>query len=147
MAKRILVPLDHSREAECLVPFVADAARGAHAVVRLLHVAPVPEGVTDWHGRVVAYADQEMQRLEAEGLDYLHAIELQFGDVPIESVVRFGDPVTVILREAEAFDADLIALSTAGRSGVGRVILGSIAEQVFRKSVVSVVLLRPEPAM
>jgi nucleotide-binding universal stress UspA family protein len=143
MAKRILVPLDQSRDAECLVPFVADAARGAQAVVRLLHVASVPEGWTDEYGRVVVYADQEMQRLEAEGLDYLLAIAVQFGGAPVEFTVRFGDPVTEILREAETFDADLIAVSTAGRSGVGRVILGSVAEQVFRKSTVPVVLMRP----
>jgi len=145
MAKRILMPLDQSREAGCLVSFVADAARGAQAVVRLLHVTAMPEGFTDQYGRIVVYADQEMQRLEAEGRDYLQAMELQFGDARIESVVRFGDPVTMILREAEAFDADLIALSTSGRSGVGRVILGSVAEQVFRKSAVSVMLLRPGP--
>ena len=145
MAKRILVPLDRSHEPGFLVSFVADAARGSQAMVRLLHVASMPEGFTDQYGRVVVYADQEMQRLEAEGRDYLQAIELQFGDVRVESVVRFGDPVAMILREADAFDADLIALSTAGRSGVGRVVLGSIAEQVFRKSSVPVLLLRPGP--
>ena len=143
MAKRILLPLDQSPEAECLVPFVADAALGGKAVVRLLHVARVPEGWTDGYGNIVVYADQEMQRLEAEGLDYLRTIELQFGGVSVESVVRLGDPVTEILREADAFGADLIAVSTVGRSGLGRVVLGSVAEQVFRKSKVPVMLMRP----
>ena len=143
MAKRILLPLYQSEEAECVVPFVADAARGGQAAVRLLHVAPVPTGWGDEGGRIVVYADQEMQRLEAEGLDYLRVIETQFGDAPVECIVRFGDPVTEILAEADAFDADLIAVSTAGRSGVGRVILGSVAEQVFRKSKSPVMLMRP----
>ena len=147
MAKRILLPLDQSEEAECVVPFVADAARGGQAAVRLLHVAPVPTGWGDEAGRIVVYADQEMQRLEAEGLDYLRVIETQFGDAPVACVVRFGDPVTEILAEAEAFDADLIAVSTTGRSGVGRVILGSVAEQVFRKSKAPVMLMRPGRTM
>src|SRR5215468_2542665 len=112
MAKRILLPLDQSPEAEWLVPFVAQTACGGRATVRLLHVAPVPEGKTDEYGRVLAYADQEMQRLEAEGLDYLHAVELQLDDTLVDCVVRLGDPVTEILREAKEFGADLIAMST-----------------------------------
>jgi len=147
MAKRILVPLDQSSEAERLVPFVAQVASGGQATVRLLHVAPVPEGWTDEYGRVLAYADQEMQRLEAEGLDYLRAIELQFDSASVDCLVRLGDPVTEILREAGAFDADLIAMSTTGRSGIGRVLLGSVAEQVFRKSKTPVMLMRTGEVM
>src|SRR5262245_10294832 len=60
MAKRILVPLDQSRAAEEVLPFVGDAARGGHAVVRLLHVAPMPEAQIDREGRMLAFADQEM---------------------------------------------------------------------------------------
>jgi nucleotide-binding universal stress UspA family protein len=65
MAKRILVPLDRSELAETIMPLVAGLARGAGATVRLLHVVPVPENVVSKEGRVVAYADQEMERLEA----------------------------------------------------------------------------------
>ena len=135
MAKRILVPLDAS-------PLAADAARGAGATVRLLHVAEVPQTLMDDTGRVIAYADQEMERLEAEGMDYLRAVEVQFEGIPVECLVRFGDPVQEILLEAEAFGADLIAVATAGRSGVGRTVLGSVAEQVFRKAEVPVLLFR-----
>ena len=143
MAKRILVPLDASPLAESIVPLVVDAARGAGATVRLLHVTEVPQTLTDDTGRVIAYADQEMERLEAEGMDYLRAVEVQLEGIPVECVVRFGDPVKEILLEAEAFGADLIAVATAGRSGLGRTVLGSVAEQVFRKSRVPVVLFHP----
>jgi nucleotide-binding universal stress UspA family protein len=143
MAKRILVPLDASPLAELIVPVVADAARGAGATVRLLHVAPLPQALVSETGRVVAYLDQEMERLEAEGMDYLRAAEVQFEGVPVECGVRFGDPVQEILLEAEAFGADLIAVATAGRSGLGRTVLGSVAEQVFRKSRLPVVLYHP----
>ena len=64
-------------------------------------------------------------------------------DVPLESVVRFGDPVAQILDEAEAFGADLIVVSTAGRSGIGRVLLGSVAERVFARATAPVMLVRP----
>ena len=140
MTKKILAPLDQSLLAESVIPLVADIARGAGATVRLLHVAPVPGNRVSPEGRVIAYADQEMARLEAEGMDYLQSAEVQLAGVPVECVVRFGDEVKEILLEADAFGADLIAVTTAGRSGVGRALLGSIAEQVFRKAAVPVVL-------
>jgi nucleotide-binding universal stress UspA family protein len=144
MAKRILVPLDQSPAAEAVVPIVADTARGSGATVRLLHVAPVPQNHLSEAGRALADADQEMERLETEGLDYLRTVEMQFdGAGSVECTVRFGDPVTEILQEAEAFAADLIVLTTGGRSAVGRAVLGWVAEQVVRKADVQVMLTRP----
>jgi nucleotide-binding universal stress UspA family protein len=143
MAKRILVPLDQSPTAEAVVPLVADLARGAGATVRLLHVSPMPDALVAKDGRVVAYADQEMARLEAEGLDYLQTAAARLEGMAVDRVVRFGEPAEEILREAEAFGADLIAVTTAGRSGISRVALGSVAEAVFRKAAVAVVLFHP----
>jgi nucleotide-binding universal stress UspA family protein len=143
MAKRILVPLDQSPTAEAVVPLVADLARGAGASVRLLHVSPMPDALVAKDGRVVAYADQEMARLEAEGLDYLQTAAARLEGMAVDRVVRFGEPAEEILREAEAFGADLIAVTTAGRSGISRVALGSVAEAVFRKAAVAVVLFHP----
>lgn len=144
MAKRILVPLDQSPAAEIVVPLVADIARGSGATVRLLQVAPVPRNGVSEKGRVLAYADEETARLEAEGLDYLRTVEMQFaGAGDVESVVRFGDPVAEILEEAEAFGADLIAVTTEGRSAVGRTAVGSVAKQVVRKADAQVMLIRP----
>ena len=144
MAKRILVPLDQSRIAESVVPLVVSMARGEGGTVRLLVVAPVPETRVGVDGKVVAYADQEMARLEAEGLDYLRPVRMQFGGVgDVECAVRFGDPVTEILQDAEAFGADLIAVTTGGRSALGRIVLGSIAEQIVKRADVAVLLVRP----
>jgi nucleotide-binding universal stress UspA family protein len=73
MAKRILVPLDRTSTSEAVLPFVSDLAHGAGSTVRLLRVEPVPNNVVSDSGRVVAYTDQEMARLEAEGLAHLAA--------------------------------------------------------------------------
>ena len=142
MAKRILVPLDETVQAESMVEAVAAQSRSTGAFVRLLHVAPTPESVFDEDGRVIAYSDQEAARFEAAALDYLRTVEIAFDGVQVECTVRFGDPVTQILEEAEAWNADLIAMATRGRACIGRALLGSVAEQVFRKASTAVTLYR-----
>lgn len=143
MAKRILVPLDQTVDSESVLPMIAEAVRGGGASVRLIHVFPVPDNVMGRDGHLVAYADQEMARLEAEGLDYLRAMETKLGGAAVECVVRFGEPVKEILREAEAFGADLIAMTTRRRHQLSRLVLGSTAEQICRRTDLPVLVFRP----
>ena len=141
-AKRILVPLDGSESAETAVAVAADLARSSGGSVRLLRVSPVPKQWVGNYGRVVVYADQEMERLTAEGRDYLETVGAQVPAVPIESVVRFGEPAEEILVEAEAFGADAIVLATARLSWLKRVTGGGVGQSVVRKAPVTVVLVR-----
>ena len=96
MAKRILIPIDGREPSETIVPVVAALARGAGSTVRLLRVFPVPEQVIGPYGRTIAYVDQEMSRLTAEGLDQLAHVEAELEGIPVERVVRFGDPAEEI---------------------------------------------------
>jgi nucleotide-binding universal stress UspA family protein len=130
MAKRILAPIDAREHSERVVPVVAAMAREMGSTVRLLRVFPVPERVVDQYGRTVAYVDQEMERLTARGLDDLHTAEAALEGVPVETVVRFGEPADEILLEAEAFGADLIALTTPHRGRVQRLLAPGVAERV-----------------
>jgi nucleotide-binding universal stress UspA family protein len=143
MAKRILLPLDRIEEAGWALRLVGDVACSGGGTVRLLHVAPPPSSVIDSEGRVLSYADQETERLEQQHLERLRLAQLHLVSVPCECVVRFGEPTEEILAEAEAFDADLIAVTTRCRSGVSRTLLGSVAEQVLRRAPPAVMLLRP----
>jgi nucleotide-binding universal stress UspA family protein len=93
MAKRILVPLRQIEPADSFLSAVGDLARGAGATVRLLHVARTPDNLVNDEGRVVAYADQEMSRIDAEARDWLETIAVAFDGTPVESAVRFGEPV------------------------------------------------------
>jgi nucleotide-binding universal stress UspA family protein len=146
MAKRILVPLDRSSAAEQLLPLVADVARAAGGSVRLLHVAPVPGNVETPEGRVVAYADQEMARVEAEQTDELQALAAtHLPGVVADCRLRFGEVADEILEEIDAFDADLVALATKTRSSLSRALLGSVAETLVRKAPITVMLVRAAP--
>jgi len=142
MAKRILVPLDGSESAEVAATLAADLARNSGGHIRLLQVQPVPEHRVSSAGRVVAFADQEMERLTAEGRDYLETVETRLGAVPTERVVRFGKPAEEILVEAEAFDADLIVLTTERRGLLARLAGGSLGERLLHTSPVPVALVR-----
>src|SRR5262245_11151165 len=110
MTKRILVPI--SDDPSAAVSVVRGVARDQGSTVRLLRVFPIPERVVGPFGRTIAYVDQEMERLTAQGLDEMVLAEHELAGVPVERVVRFGDPVKEILDEANAFDADLIAVAS-----------------------------------
>jgi nucleotide-binding universal stress UspA family protein len=142
MTKRILAPIGVRERGEDIVPIVSALAHGSGSTVRLLRVFPVPDRIVGSHGRTVAYSDQEMARLTAEGLDDLARIEAQLDGIPVESAVRFGEPTEEILLEAEAFDADLIALVSGGRGRLRSAFAPDVAERVARKAPVPTLTLR-----
>jgi nucleotide-binding universal stress UspA family protein len=142
MAKRILAPIDARGHSERVVSIVAAMAREMGSTVRLLRVFPVPERVVDESGRTIAYVDQEMERLTARGLDDLRPAESALDGVPVEAVVRFGETVKEILLEAEAFGADLIALtSAASRGRVQHLLAPDVAERVVGSATVPTLVL------
>jgi nucleotide-binding universal stress UspA family protein len=142
MTKRILAPIGAEERSEAIVPLVAALARETGATVRLLRVFPVPERIDGDHGRTVAYVDQEMARLTSEGLDELACVETALPGVPVERVVRFGEPEEEILLEAEAFGADLIALTASRRGRLARLVSPDVADRVADKATVPAVVLR-----
>ena len=140
MAKRILVPLD--RGDRPIVPVVGALARGAGATVRLLRVVPVPEMRIGDYGRVVSYIDQEMESARSRAQDDLRSVAAELDDVPVESVVRFGDPVDEILLEADAFSADVIAMAEPRRGVLSRAVRTTVAGRVAHKAETPVLVLR-----
>ena len=82
-----------------------------------------------------------MARLTIAGLTRLNTIQARLDGVPVESVVRFGDPAEEILLEAESYGADLLAL-TAHDPGLLGLFVPGVAERVARKANVPVLLLR-----
>jgi nucleotide-binding universal stress UspA family protein len=144
MAKRILVPVDGSEEG--IVPLVAALARDSGATVRLLRVMPEPELRVGPYDRVIAYVDQEMARLEAQGMEDLVIVKAQLGTVPVEAVVRFGDPATEIAIEAEAFGADLVVMASPARPLLKRVLTRDLWARTLRRAALPVLVLHESAA-
>src|SRR5438093_13276606 len=115
MARTILVPLDATAESATVLDTVCELARVEGATVRLLHVAPPPEAVVNDDGQVIAYADQETDRVEHKVTVFLKNLLGRLSGVRTELAVRFGDPAEEIVREAESEDVELIAMATHRR--------------------------------
>ena len=141
---RILVPLDGSLLAERVLPYARALANGFGGRVELLYVSsPAPEGLADHaHGR---YPHQIDANLRAEGLDYLHRVTPSISCVGVEvsCTVKAGDPELWIVEEAEKGPDTLIAMSTHGRSGAARLMLGSVTDKVLHSTSAPVLVIRP----
>lgn len=82
----------------------------------------------------VVHASAASSSAHAERMVAKRVLELQHHQVDAEGVCAAGDPVEVILAQAAAWQADLIAVGTQGRRGLSRVVLGSVAEAVLRRA-------------
>ena len=133
MYKTILVPLDGSKRAEAILPHVEGLAQRYSATVIFLRVTePVPVVLSAAVVNPAVYTRViELEMNEAKS--YLAKLQSEFRDKGIESrtLVVFGSVVATILEIAKREDADLIAMASHGRSGLGRVFYGSVAAGVL----------------
>jgi nucleotide-binding universal stress UspA family protein len=128
MIKTILVPLDGSAGSNAALPAARTLAKALGASVRLL--------------RVFGSDDRDISR---DATDTLHRIadELAASGVTVSCGIRHGDAAEEILEESRSIPAELIAMRTHGRVGLERAVLGSVTEQVLKRSEVPLLVLRP----
>lgn len=142
MYRTILVSLDGSAFSERALPVAASLARAlkAQLVLARAAIASVFPGVdaTDAQVQAVNEAQEYLANLAA-GLSEQH--------LSVEVAVPYGDPAEMILLEIGLRNADLVVMCTHGRSGMGRWVYGSVAEQVLARSPVPVLLVRPTGAI
>lgn len=138
MYRTILVPLDGSTFSERALPMATALARAMRAQVILTRAASaaVFPGVDATETQVEAVA-------EAQAYLSALAVDLSQQGLDIEVAVPYGDAAESILLEIGLHNADLVVMGTHGRSGLGRWIYGSVAEQVLARSPVPVLLVRP----
>ena len=146
MYKRALVALDGSPVAETIIPFILEIAGPLDMEIVLLRVVqPTPPVVIE-SSRRVEVEDVEARRIDAEEYLAAVAVELRGKGVRATIQVRRGIPAEEIVAGAREAGADLIAMSTHGRGGFGRIIFGSVAEAVLHHAEVPVFLLRATEA-
>jgi universal stress protein A len=139
--KTILCPVDFSDDAFAALDYAAAMATQYQAKLILLHVVDNP--LTDFYGPRGAnfYAEVEHAVEKSKGL-LAEAIRSHAAHVPCDIVVKHGKPYDEILELASGEHTDMIVMSTHGRSGPARLIIGSVAEKVVRAAPCPVLTIR-----
>jgi len=138
---RIVVPVDFSEYQVRLLAHARALAQAYDMTLTLLHVIEVT-GLPDVYK---VYSDPpEPGALENQTRRVLEkrAEEMREEDLKVEVEVRIGHAADEILNTAEALDVDLLAIATHGRTGLDRVLMGSVAEKVIRRAPCSVFVVK-----
>ena len=142
MFKRILVPVDGSPTSTKALVAALQLARESGGRVRLLHAFDELAYLTgyEYSADLIRQTRGYAEKVLKDGLEVAASAgvpaDSRLADVPGQ---RLGD---VVSDEARKFEADLIVVGTHGRRGIGRVLLGSGAEQVIRLAPVPVLTIR-----
>lgn len=132
MYHHILVPCDGSSESKTAGRHALDLAQRSDATVQLLYVTGLGSSTTtageptDGYPAQVAHAFEYLERRAGER------------DVSVETTVRGGQPAPTIIETAAEEPVDLVVMGTRGRTGLPRVVFGSVAEEVVRSASVPV---------
>jgi len=144
--KKILIPLDGSVLAEDVLKPALTLATILSAELRLVRVIPTFETSNFVPDLTKPDKDNTAEQRRAETAAYLEHVaeQLRSSGYTVQTrVLHAEQPATAILEEVHAEACDLIALSTHGRSGIKRLIIGSVADKVARAADSPVLLYRP----
>ena len=144
--KKILVPLDGSDLAECVLPHVESIAegRGVQEVIFLRVVEPFQQ-ICDFEGCV---SQETMNSIDVDSKaaaeSYLSQLtkRTKYGGVSVKSEVISGIPEESIADYAAKYSIGLITISTHGRSGISRWSWGNVADRVLRSTCVPILMVR-----
>lgn len=141
MLNHILVPLDGSTLAECVLPHVTAIAPVTHARITLLHV--LQQTQNGGGNPAVDPVDWHLKKQNAE--KYLEGIVNRFseaGILGVEPVILEGSPAGSVIDFARGNNVDLIALSTHGHSGLSGWNVSGVVQKILLRSYKSTLLVR-----
>jgi nucleotide-binding universal stress UspA family protein len=140
--ERILVPLDGSALAETALPAAVSLAEASGAALLLLRAAEAPAlavgDPTDRQIKVVREAEEYLETVKARVQADTRA--------GVNTAVWYGHPPEAIAEAAHFNRVNMVVMTTHGRSGLGRLLLGSVAEAVIRSTATPILVLHPDGA-
>ena len=141
MNNHLLVPLDGSAIAECVLPHVIALAPMSNMKVTLLHVMQQPQ-----HGQGTPAVDPIEWHLQKQNSEkYLDQIVTKLnnaGVLGVERVILEGSPANTVIEYARANNVDLIVLSTHGQSGLSGWNVSSVVQKILLRAYKSILLVR-----
>lgn len=143
--ERILVPLDGSEVAASVLPFVEEAAKLFGASLVLYHAVPPVSAYPGFETVNPQIDGKVLTEMQDQAKDLLSRAAREIEDRGVHATVAVSIDLAVdgVLRAAKETGADLIAIGTHGRSGLGRMVLGSVANAVMRRSELPCLLVHP----
>lgn len=139
--RKIVYPTDFSTAGQTALEMATSLARDRGASLVIVHVEEPPMA---YGGGELYYGVQEPDRTELEKM--LRAVVPTDPAVPYEHRLAIGGPAEGILHAAENVNAEMIVMSTHGRTGLTRMLMGSVAEEVVRKAKCPVLTVKGKPA-
>ncbi len=143
MSRRVLVPIDESEQSTAALKFALDAY--PEATIVALHVidpSDFPMGGLEAGGATEFERFRGAQAERANALLERSSELASEESVDLETATETGPPARTIISHAEANDIDHIVIGSHGRTGASRILLGSVAETVTRRSSVPVTIVR-----
>lgn len=128
-AKKILFPTDFSTPSDAGLAHATSLARDTGATLLIVHVEEPP---TAYGGGEMYYGIPEPDTAALQRM--LEAVVPTDPDVPFEHRLIIGDPATEVVRLAHDEHVDMIVMGTHGRTGLSRLLMGSVAEAVVRRA-------------
>lgn len=146
--KKILLPTDFSGCANYALLYAASIARATQAQIICVHVVEPVVPAVGYTGLAepmpIADISEQLEDSAERQLPKLAECEECLG-LNVEEVIVHGDAAAEIVRVASEQEADLIVISSHGRTGLGRMIFGSTAESVVRHATCPVLVVKPPP--
>jgi universal stress protein A len=141
IARKILFPTDFSPASHGALHWATSLARDSEATLLIAHVEEPPMA---YGGGELYYAGTDEVTQEELKKTLLQVVPTDH-NVAYDHILLVGDPATAIVHAAEKEEADLIVMGTHGRSGLSRLLMGSVAETVIRKAKCPVLTIK-QPA-
>lgn len=147
--RKVLIPIDGSEFSLQVLPTVTEMVNPAQTELVLLHVAPEPEVIElePDNPEMTVYVDQQEAGLRSNFADDMlpQVRALQKAGFQVGTEMCFGEPAEEIERYIENEGVDLVAMTTHGRTGLARMMFGSVAEHVLHHAKVPIMLYRSFP--
>jgi nucleotide-binding universal stress UspA family protein len=143
MFKQILLPLDGSEMSEQALRYAVQIAENFQAQLTILRVmVPLAKSYRGGSASisVIESAENEIRNIILEYLKDLEA-KIEMRNIPVQTVLREGNPSQQILQFIDKNKIDLVVMSTRGETGVTRWLLGSVTDHVVRGADVPVVVV------
>ena len=149
MYERILVPLDGSKVGESALPYVEELVAKLSPEVKVEVTLFQVVSLTHWvvaaeASAPVSYTEKELELIKGKSRDYLDKVGegLRSRGVTVKIEVGIGNAAEEIIKAADEINADLIAMSTHGRSGISRWAFGSVTDRILRGGYKPVLIVR-----